>query len=158
MRPCPAVPTSNLEGQGGLGCTQEWGRWAAAPRAGPQAAGRGQRPSQATRGRGTPAPTWDKGAGPPSLLQGTRSCKALPLPAPPQAAADPGTLCAEPAEGARGPGRWAAPPGTGRVRAVSTRTCKQAGEYPVRNAPRQLRGIPARPQHPGKVLASQPWE
>lgn len=84
MRPCPAAPTSNLEGQRGLGCTQEWGRWAAAPRAGPQAAGRGQRPSQATRGRGTPAPTWDKGAGPTSLLQGTRSCKALPLPAPPR--------------------------------------------------------------------------
>ena len=151
MRPCPATLTSNLEGWRVLGCTQGWGRLAAPPRAGPQASRRGQCPSQATCGRGTPALREDAGAGLPSLLQRTSSCEALPLPAPgrpegrPQAAADPPsrprTVCGVPAEGARGPGQWAAPPGTGRsgqVRAVSTLTSK--------NAPRQPRGIPARPR------------
>lgn len=59
-----------------------WGRRAAPPRPGPQASGRGQRPSQATWGRRTPAPTGQGGQAALSV-QGTGSCKALRPPAPP---------------------------------------------------------------------------
>lgn len=128
MRPCLATPTSNLEGWWGLGCTQGWGRLAAPPRAGPQASGRGQRPSQATCGRGTPARERTRGPGCPPCSGGLAPVRPCPFqpradrkdaprmqltpPHPPPAPSR--TTCRAPAEGAGGPGQWVAPSGTWR--------------------------------------------
>lgn len=168
MRPCPATPTSNLEGQRGLGLYP--GRGAGGqlhPDLGLRPRGEDNAPPR-PRGGGGPQPRQDKGARPPSLLRGPAPARPCALqPPPPQAAADPPGPCAQSQQrglGAQAGGRWAAPPGTERssqgclhphmqmCRHIPRQECPQAALGNPSPAPTPGRGVS------GEVSATQPTE